>query len=295
MSFKYDALLHECFDRDGGIGTSDATIRMWYRWRKFSDHIIRSCLGEDWYTANISRFEKRPDYFGTTENDADSYARFFSRLIELAELIINLQTVENFDAVVMQFQSDVRSVETRIGELMGGRFFKYLGVSFNYRMPIGVKQADYDIDYVRLDGQTGRCEVKTKLQGTKLSEETIKNTLTEAKKQLPKGKTSIVLLRIPEVWMAYANFEAELLTVRKAVSDWLRKEKTSRISSVFIVECRTDVIHNQVHNYWYPIECKNPFCKDVTGLPEVVTYVRHSTIPVDNWIRLPSIVDKWFE
>jgi hypothetical protein len=165
---------------------------------------------------------------------------------------------------------------------------------FHFLLPKGRKGEDYDIEYVRLDGKLGRCEVESKLQETDFSANSIKNSLKHAKKQLPKGETGIVLLRIPEVWVPWNNEGVtKLQAVINAVEAWFAEERTTRISSVVIFDSRTDMFGTMMHPAWYFKEFENPYCTDKSGLPNMPKNELGRLMPSGNWVRIPDLVRQW--
>jgi hypothetical protein len=208
-------------------------------------------------------------------------------------MVWNLHDVAGFEERANEIRADFRGAETKVSELMAGRFFKQHGIKFAFRPPRGRKQDDFDIDYERIDGLTGRCEVKSKLQKTTFSDSTIKNSFKQAKKQLPQDGTGIVLLRTPEDWVPLENGVAKLQAIINAVKDWLETEKTKRISSVVVFDSRTDVIDSIVHTDCYYKEFKNPYCADGTGLPQNLLSEQMRADLSANWTRIPELVAAW--
>jgi hypothetical protein len=258
--------------------------------------VIVNTLGIDWFEEHIAPNVRQVDYFKADPTDTNEYHRFVSRVMELGELILNLHKVTEFEGRLDAIRNDRRGVEAGIGELMGGRFFKCLGVMFHFLPTSGRRQDDYDIEYVRTDGKLGRCEVKSKLQGTELSAGTIKNTLKDAKSQLPRGETGVVLLRIPEEWVPWAPLEvgvSRLRAVINAVEDWFTKEKTTRISSVVVLSSRTDMDDKWVYPAWYFQEYRNPSCEVASGLPKMPTNERGHCLPIGNWEKITNLVRQW--
>jgi len=268
--------------------------RLHYRCQSVSTAIICKTLGTDWFGAHLAPLDRPALYFKADITDEDGYNRFMMRKMELGELLLNLHNVTAFDERLDAIRNDQRGIEAGISELIGGRFFKCHDIMFHFLPPKGRKQEDYDIEYVRTDGKLGRCEIKSKLQGTQFSANTIKNSLTAAKKQLPKGETSIVLLRIPEVWVLWNDVGvAKLQAVIKAVEDWFSKEKTTRISSVVVLDSRTDFFGTMMYPAWYFKEYLNPHCKDKSGLPNMPTNELGHLVPLGNWVKIPDLVWQW--
>jgi len=269
-------------------------FRYWFRCRMLATLIAGRVLGNEWFEANLAADDdERPLYFQADCDNEDTFPRFNMRVIELGEMIFNLQTTAQFAERIEEIRTATRGVETRISELMGGRFFKQLGIEFQFRPPKGQKQEDYDIDYERTNGKLGRCEVKSKVQDAVLSENTIRNTLKEAKSQLPKGETGIILLRIPEDWVPWKDGAINLEQIANAVTNWFAKEKTKRVSSVVVFDSRTDVLDSRVLNNCYYREFTNPFCSDCSGLPNMSLAEQGCAQKVRNWVSIPQLVQEW--
>jgi hypothetical protein len=264
----------------------------WFKCKLLATLIAGNVFGCDWFEKVLAS-EDRPSYFQFDLRSENTYPRSTTRVIELGEMVWNLHKVAGFEERANEIRTDVRGVETKIGELMGGRFFKQLGIKFTFRSPKGQKQDDFDIEYVRSDTKLGRCEVKSKLQKTEFSINTIKNTFKEAKSQLPKNETGIILLRTPEDWVPLENGIVKLQAIIDAVNDWFKTAKTRRISSIVVFDSRTDVDDSLVYTNCYYKEYKNPHCHDSSGLPEYFTDEHGYTFMPSNWTRIPELVAVW--
>jgi hypothetical protein len=262
-------------------------FQMWFRQRILATLVAGIVLGEDWFERNLAD-EKRPAYFQTDLSNEDTFIRFNIRVISLGEMILNLFNIENFETRMNETRSDKQSIETKISELVAAKLFKRLGIDFKFRLAVGQKQSDYDIDYVRTDGKLSRCEVKSKLQGTEFSEKTIRDTLKAAKSQLPKGETGILLLRVPEEWVPFNNGVAKLQAIIDAIGEWIKSEKTTRVSSILYVDSRIDVVDSIVYPHIAYKEYKNPFCDDVSGLPALDYEATRR-----NWLSISDLVQQW--
>jgi hypothetical protein len=122
----------------------------WFKCRILATFIAGTVFGNDWFE-DVLASEKRPSYFQTDLRSENTYPRASTRVVELGEMVWNLHTVPGFEERAKDIQTAGRDVETRIGELMGGRFFKQLEIRFAFRPPKGQKREDYDIDYARVD------------------------------------------------------------------------------------------------------------------------------------------------
>lgn len=91
-----------------------------------------------------------------------------------------------------------------------------------------VKGKDYDLEVELLNGIWVPCEVKTKLELTKLSKRTITKTL-KAQKQTPKDEPCVIFLKLPQNWFEEDNC---IEIVEDAIQEVLRNSE--RISMVLI-------------------------------------------------------------
>jgi hypothetical protein len=267
----------------------------WFKAKLLTNIIVGNVFGPDWFE-EVLACEDRPPYFQIDTRSEQTHPRFMTRALELGEMVWNLRDVGGFDDRVADMRTNVEGVETRIGELMGGRFFKQLGIMFAFRRPTGRKQDDFDIEYVRTDSKLGRCEVKSKLQATDFTPNTIKNTLKEAKSQLPKNETGIILLRTPEDWVPFQDGQdgvEKLRAIESAITEWFATEKTRRISSVVTFDSRTDVVDAVIYANCYFKEFKNPHCPDLSGLPEYVMNAQGHRVSPRNWTTIPELVAAW--
>jgi hypothetical protein len=229
--------------------------------------IIDHWLGSQWSDRHVVPDMRRKGYFHTSAEDIGKLARYVLRAIDFAEMLHNLDTTENFQSRLEVIRKANRDgVETGITELTAGKFFKLNGVPFRFVTESGNKQCDYDIEYRRVDGELGRCEAKCKLDQTAFSVNTIKNTLKEAKSQLPRGEGGIILLRVPHSWYS-SNPQARDGEIDLAVSEFFAKEKTKRLASVFVVVSDfIGVDEPTCKHYLMMSEFRNPHCPTDAGL-----------------------------
>jgi hypothetical protein len=264
----------------------------WFKCRLLATLIAGNVFGDDWFE-EILAADNRPSYFQIDLRSENTFPRSTTRVIEVGEMVWNLHQVDGFAERASEIRTAGRGVEGKIGELMGGRFFRQHGIMFAFRRPTGIKQDDYDIDYVRTDSRMGRCEVKCKLQQTEFSVNTVMNSLKEAKKQLPKDEGGIILFRSPEDWVPFQDGVSKLQAIIDAVNNWFQAEKTTRVRSVVLFDSRTDVDESFVRTNCYYKEYKNPYCADSSGLPGYLSNApAHTTIP-SNWTRIPELVEAW--
>jgi hypothetical protein len=248
---------------------------------------ILQVLGPAWAEKHIGRSDKACQYFQAKRDDPAELFRYTSRAIELGELVFNLHGVGGFDERINSIRTDERSgIESGIAELIAGKFFKLAGVCFQY--VIAGKQANGntpknpDIEYVAGTNRVEFCEVKCNLQSTDLGEEPIKNILKKAKSQLPKGKAGIILLCVPETWFAG---NAVTTVIENAVNGFLEKEKTTRVSSIYIFVSETTLLPREKMARTFCVkEFQNKHCALRSGI------VLHLTAQKGRWRNLQEWV-----
>lgn len=203
-------------------------------------------LGDVWSLKHIGRADNGCVYFGANKAKAEELHRHISRVTEFGELIFNLHGVTGFDERLNAIRKDEKSgIESGIAELIAGMFFRLTGTPFQYviaeKRPDGTTPKNPDIEYVAGLDRFEACEVKCNLQSTDLGEEPIKNILKKAKNQLPKGKAGIILLRVPERWLSGGAAKS---IIENAIHDFIEKEKTTRVSSIFLFVSETKLLPN---------------------------------------------------
>jgi hypothetical protein len=143
------------------------------------------------------------------------------RVRELAELLYNLQSVVGMAARCQSIRSEDRDIRSVVFELVVGANLFRRGVHFEYQ------DVGYDIDIVSSNDIRVPGEIKLKFEETECREETVENSLTQARRQLPKGQVGVVFLGLPEIW---GRSPESLLTVKSAIMKSLRS--SSRIGKV---------------------------------------------------------------
>jgi hypothetical protein len=150
------------------------------------------------------------------------------RIFELAENIFSLQTVPGLDECLDRLRTanvDSPQVESTYAELEFGRILSLYDVPFRFVPRISDKSADFELEYP--DGARILADAKCKVEGSEFSENTVKNSLHDAKKQFPKDGSGIAFIKIPQLWAEDA--ETRYLMHRSAVR---YMAGTRRIASV---------------------------------------------------------------
>jgi hypothetical protein len=239
--------------------------RPYWDYYNIANYILIHIFGMDWVETNVHPIDRPSRYFGRSRSHEER-DRYRVRVCQLAELVHNLDRVENFDLRIEAINNAKQDgIEAEIVGLIAGSMLKRRGVLFRFVKETGTKQLDYDIEYVRLDGKVGHCETKCKLPATALTKSTVVNTLKTAKDQLPKGKSGIAL-RTPQDWHPSGDQETWKL-LEAGINGFFEAEKTSRVSAVVGF---TDVISHDAGGFAYFLVVRdypNRFCQEPTGLP----------------------------
>jgi hypothetical protein len=189
-------------------------------------YVFEKFLGWDWCERHLLQANKGFLWldFSTLEKRETTTVRIF----ELADNIFSLQTIPGLSGCLDQLRSaNVESgqVESTYAELEFGRILSLYDVQFRF-VPRGAKKsADFELSYP--DGLVILADSKCKLEGSAFSENTIKNSLRDAKELFPKDGAGIAFIKIPQAWADDAN--TRVLMYRAAVS---YLTETARIASV---------------------------------------------------------------
>jgi hypothetical protein len=199
-----------------------------------------------------------------------------------------LQRVTGFDDRIKSIKADEKTgIESGIAELIAGKFFRIAGAQFQYVVaPADSRGTNPDIEYVAGHNRVELCEVKCNLGTTQLNERSITNILETARKQLPKGKAGLILLRVPEEWIA--DMELGTSTIENAIIKFFRHAKTTRVSSVFtfISETRVFFTQEKMAQMFRVKAFRNTHCEKGPG----ICIPFHIPDPLPNWTSLQSLV-----
>jgi hypothetical protein len=128
------------------------------------------------------------------------------RIFDLAEILLNLQMVEGFDGCVARLRrADAQQVESTFAELQVGKLLYVHDVDFEFVVRTDEKGADYDYDIDFHGGWRACAEAKCKLESTEINPRSVRATLNEARKQLPKDRPGIIFVKIPQHWFERRN------------------------------------------------------------------------------------------
>jgi hypothetical protein len=171
--------------------------------------------------------------------------------MDLAEVIYNLQPVPGFDECITRLRDG--DIEGTYAELDFGRMLYLNQVPFRFVVPQGTTGLDYDVEIEYPDGVIASADAKCKIEGTEFSENTIRNTLNKARKQLPDDRPGIVFVKVPPAWVS----DSDRVTISlNTARDFLRG--TRRVVSVKFYSSPITLANNVLrHDHAYK-EISNP-------------------------------------
>jgi hypothetical protein len=167
-----------------------------------AEAIVCRYFGKQWYLDNIVQDAKhsRPTGFLRLEFTPEFEGkRKYSRLLDSAEMLFNLQYVEGFDGRVDQMRSG--QIEPTFAEFDFARFLFVHDIAFKFVTPSGVKGKNYDFRIEYSDGREACADAKCRLESTEVRADTITDSLNRARGvNLPPDKPGIVFVKVPQTW-----------------------------------------------------------------------------------------------
>jgi len=164
--------------------------------------VLTEAMGPQWINTNISTPSKKSKFFQVELSDNQSRIRHYMRVINLAEMLINLRHVPGFNAVHHNLM--YASVEDTFAELETAKLLIMAEVEFEFRVPSKTKGEDYDLD-IKFCGQEAAAETKCKREITAIGGGTLSNSFKTAKPQFPEGKPALIFVKCPHNWISDGN------------------------------------------------------------------------------------------
>lgn len=151
------------------------------------------------------------------------------RVVQLAELLYNLQTVPGITHIYRRIISDPLQIEATVLELSG------LSMLWRARIPFriihtGADQGlNYDCELTLPGGETAYCEMTCKVEGSSFDTERFRSKLNEERGQLPADRCGVIFLKIPDAWVVDLAIMRQL---EPTITNFLAK--TSRVADVVL-------------------------------------------------------------
>jgi hypothetical protein len=176
--------------------------------------VLRAFMGADWVERHVISDGRKKGFLSIDESDPHRREMSFFRVMDLSEVIYNLQSVPGFDECITRMRDG--DIEGTYAELDFGRMLYLNKVSFRFVVPQGIAGRDYDIEVEYPGNIVASADAKCKIEATEFSENTIRNTLGKARKQLPDTMPGIVFVKVPPRWIADATNVATMLDVARS-------------------------------------------------------------------------------
>jgi hypothetical protein len=213
----------------------------------FAKYLLEHYLGCEWVDQMVKPYllKQAPSAFWATASSRSSIP--LARLVTLADHLFNLRHAEGFKERCDELRG--MDVEGCNAELYAARFLMDQGLRIRFRQSTGHRGEDYDFQAVTPDDGTPiAVESKCRLIETRLDEDALFSTLNRARRQLPKGIPSMILVRLPEFWMLDLRSEPCVLWALEKLF-----RQTDRIGAV-IIHAET-FVHSGEHTaqrnvYW---------------------------------------------
>lgn len=169
----------------------------WWTAYHVACRILIAYLGTQWVDRNVMSLEAPTDFFQNDCATVDRQHIHTVRVVELAEMLLNLQAVRGFDTVLKKLHDD--SVEAGFAELETGRLLAASRVPFRFIEATGVKGADYDLEIIYA-GEVVCADTKCKMETTERGISTLVNSLRVARSQVPKDRPGVIFVKTPQTW-----------------------------------------------------------------------------------------------
>jgi hypothetical protein len=160
--------------------------------------VIVHYLGFKWHEDHSFLTSPERSFLHPTFED-DGKAREWSvYFLNLAEMLINLQDIENFQVVLDHLRLD--QLESAICELQSGMILKQEGIPFRYIDPLTISGPSPDIELTLSDGTRIGAEITCKSDSTDMTEGTITRGLKHGSSKFAKGDKGMIIMRVPQSW-----------------------------------------------------------------------------------------------
>lgn len=187
--------------------------------------VLRTYIGDDWCDVNLPGVSGTDPYLVPRSSGSTDRMKVQARVVALAELIFNLQSVEGARNRFHRLKND--SLETVIADLEAVRLLALSEIRFRFVREQQKKGKDYDIEITLEDRDTICCESKCKVEATIISRTSLLNSLKKAARQLPANLPGFVFVKVPETWISDATMQD---TTQVALAEFFRN--TGRIVEI---------------------------------------------------------------
>ncbi len=187
--------------------------------------VLKHFFGRDWLGAHVLGSEAKGFLANVFNGDSKTRLIRAFRVTELAEMLYNLQRIDGFYQRIAQMREG--QVESTYAELDFGRLLHVHKVPFRFIVPQYRRGFDYDFEIIYPDGLVACADAKCKLEASQFSHSAVRNSLKEAREQLPQDRPGIAFVKVPADWIDDPAIPAELENIS---AEYL--QKTGRMVSI---------------------------------------------------------------
>jgi hypothetical protein len=209
-------------------------------------------LGIDWAQRNSMNKESDTAFFMNESKTREQENLFFTRVIQFAEMLLNLQFVPGFNEIIRKIKTEM--IEPYFAELEVGKLLVMHQIPFRYVQATGHRGESYDLEFL-FNGRPVFGDTKCKLEASQPSEKSIFNTLHSSRSQLPQSGPGVFFVKIPQSWSENWADDQLIQTLKSAADQFLRG--TGRVDSVIFFINRVLEIDSQAASLLLLVQRQN--------------------------------------
>ena len=160
--------------------------------------VVRYFFGQEWVDEHISPEKTTTGFLRVPLGEGADTQLSALKLVDFAELLLNLQDIPGFDNCIDRMQHGV--IESTFAELDLGRMLYSGNVDFRFVEPQQKKGLDYDIEITLSDGLVVCADAECKVEATDFSVDSVRRSLEKARTQFLKDRPSIIFMKVPHRW-----------------------------------------------------------------------------------------------
>lgn len=180
------------------------------QWYAISSEILLTTFGPDWWKKNYVDDSNNNFFLSKREASTENRFKHQDRVIYLGHLVYSLRNCEGVDYYFESLKT--KDLKSCYWELRVANVFLNSEYKVKFVKESGEKKSDFDF-VVQKENYIFYVEAKSRDNFNPKNENTLRNTLNEARKQLPKQANGIIYISIPLEWIHMENAEDKISTV----------------------------------------------------------------------------------
>jgi hypothetical protein len=162
-------------------------------------------MGVEWLKKHFDPDLKKHSIFKISFGNSEEEAARNYRVIDLAELMINLKDIEGVQECLSRMR-EAENPEAALAELHIAKMLYINHWPIRFVKPLGKRGNDYDLEII-CHNKTRCGDTKCKIESTDLSSETITRTLKNGRTQLPRDGPGVFFVKLPQIWMNHPHWQ----------------------------------------------------------------------------------------